>query len=122
MNRKRKKRAPKCRCQQDFQGRDPVPRVQPPLHLGVWQLLTGALPDQAAPSTPQLPQPPSKLGGSLPGPTPSHARSISSDKGCQRNAARLEKLQQFMKIASCHSTPLTSTPCSHKHNSQPREK
>ena len=53
--------------------------------------------------------------------TPSHARSISSEEGCQRNAAPLEKLQQFIKIASCHSTPLTSTTLSHKHNSQPQE-
>lgn len=37
------------------------------------------------------------------------------------NAVQLSsELQQFIKIASCHSTPLTSTTHSHKHNSQPQ--
>lgn len=87
--------------------------MRPPLPPRAWLPLAGALPDEAHPH----PQAPSELDR-LPQPTPSHARSISGDEGCQRNAARLEKLQQFIKIASCHSTPLTSTTCSHKHNSQ----
>lgn len=83
----------------------------------VWLLRWGEH-SQPPPTGPLSPAP-GELGR-LPRPTPSHARSISGEEGCQRDAARLEKLQQFIKIASCHSTPLTSTTRSHKHNSQPQ--
>lgn len=77
-------------------------------------------PPHPAPHCPLLPS--LQRAQCLSRPTPSHARSISGEEGCQRNAAPLEKLQQFIKIASCHSTLLTSTTRSHKHNSQPRRK
>lgn len=72
------------------------------------------------PALPGLALPSPHSARCLPRPTPSHTRSISGEEGCQRSAAPMEKLQQFIKIASCHSTPLTSTTLSHKHSSQPQ--
>lgn len=63
------------------------------------------------------PRPPASSTASL-SPHPATHAPLAVTRDANAMQLGSGKLQQFIKIASCHSTPLTSTTCSHKHNSQ----